>query len=106
MGLQKKDISEISFFCFHREIVLFIQRTVSRAGAVVGAFQILRSESRPAVRPKQIVVAQIVHRNRDPQHACQRDQILADMTISEGAVVGAPVGHDGINILKRRIGFV
>ena len=43
----------------------------------------------------------IVHTDRDAQDGRQADQVRADVTVAEHAVIGAPVGHHGIHIPER-----
>ena len=77
-----------------------INRAVSFAGTVVCGFQILGAECTPGVRPIDPVFRYIVHGNRNPQHACQCDQIGADVAVCQAAMVRTPVCHNMIYICK------
>ena len=50
------------------------------------------------MRTEDLLLVQVVHRDRDSQHGGQGNQVLADVAVHKRAVVGAPVGHDGVNV--------
>ena len=43
----------------------------------------------------------VVHGHGNAQHGAQGDEVGAHMAVHGHAVIGAPVGHDGVHILKR-----
>ena len=70
------------------------------AGGVVGGLGILGAEGGPAMGTEHLVLGHIVHGDGDAQHGREGNQIGAHMAVNGNAVVGAPIGHDGINVLK------
>ena len=52
------------------------------------------------MRTVDVLVGDVVHRNGNPEHTCERYEILADVAVADSAVVCAPVSHDGVDILE------
>ena len=44
-----------------------------------------------------------MHADRDSQHGSHADQICADMTIAQRAVICAPICHHSVNIAERAL---
>src|SRR6218665_442007 len=80
---------------------LAVERSVGLACAIVGAFQVLRSESAPCGGTKYFFILHIVHAYRNAQHRAKRDDLRTDMPVADRAVIGAPVFHHGINVFER-----
>src|ERR1700744_1122628 len=81
-------------------LVSGIQRTEIGASAVVGAFETLRAKSGPGAGTENFRMIHIVHIYRDTQHGGGRNEVAADMTVADGAVIGSPVVHHRINIAE------
>src|SRR5262245_15983630 len=74
-----------------------IERSVRGAGAVVGGLRLQRSEAGPGARAENALLRYVVHVDRNAQDGGQRDEVAADVTVADRAVVGAPVVHHGVN---------
>ena len=59
----------------------FVQRPVRAARSVIRRFLVLGSECAPHCRTVDLLLRNIVHRDRDPEHGCQCDQVCAYMAI-------------------------
>ena len=68
-----------------------IQRPISPTSREICRLQTLRAKSTPGMRAVDPLGLYIVHGYGNPQHRSQRDQIGADMAVSTGGMVGAPV---------------
>jgi hypothetical protein len=70
-----------------------IKRTEVGAGPEVRTHQVVGAEGSPGTRTEDLRAVDIVHVDRDAQHAGQTDEIRADMAVTHDAMVGAPVIH-------------
>ena len=71
------------------------------AGCEIRRFQILRAKRRPRMRTIDVLLRNIVHRNRDPKHTCQGNQGSPHMPIDGYTMVGAPIRHYAVYIPER-----
>ena len=83
---------------------VLVHRAVCGAGAVVLAF-LIHAECVPCGRTEDVLIGDVVHADGDAQHRAERDEIRADVTIGDRAVIRAPVLHDGVSALKRAAGL-
>ena len=90
---RKKGTFEKVPFVLH---ILFVHRAVSCASAVVLAF-LVHTECIPCCRTINIFFRNVVHANRDTEHRAHCDEVCADVTVGDSAVVCAPVHHHFIS---------
>ena len=97
------NLSPPNVFCVRRAFRyrLSVQRPVVLAGGIVRGLCILRAEGSPAMGPIHFAGGHVVHGHGNAQHGAQGDEVGAHMAVHGHAVIGAPVGHDGVHILKR-----
>ena len=83
-------------------ILLFLkQRSVGSTSSVVLTF-LVGAECVPCGGPENILLRHVVHTNGDAEHRAERDEVGTDVTVADRAMVGTPVIHDLVSILKRR----
>ena len=81
--------------------LLFINRTVCGACAIVGAF-LVHAKGIPSGRTEDVFFIYVVHAYRNTKHRGQCNQVGTDMSVADGTVVGSPVVHNGIYIAECR----
>ena len=69
-----------------------VHRAIRLAGAEIPTF-LVHAECVPCGGAEDIFYRSIVHADRNPQHGAQGDKIRADVTVTDRAVIGAPVVH-------------
>ena len=64
---------------------------------------ILCAEAGPCVGAINLLGRDIVHRNRDAQHAGQCNEVSTHMAVNGHAMVGTPVCHNAVHIGERTL---
>src|SRR5690625_3947520 len=109
----KKLVLTCSFYDYEREYTIemqtteenrsqattsTVQRAELTAHPVVGTFRIAGAPGCPEAGAEQTLVRDVVHRDGDPEHGSEGDELVSHMAVAEDTVVGSPVVHHGVDI--------
>ena len=83
--------------------LLSIQRSVLLARSIIRSLLILCAEAGPCVGAIDLLGRDIVHRDRDAQHAGERNEVSTHMAVNGHAMVGTPVCHNAVHIGERTL---
>ena len=76
--------------------LLPIHRPIILAGSVISAF-LIHAKGIPGSRTENFILGYIVHADRDSQYGAKGQNISADMSIADSAMICPPVVHNRIS---------
>ena len=82
---------------------LAIYRSIGLTRAEVCSLEAFGPKRTPGTRAIDLLVFDVVHKYRDAQHRCERDQVGTNMAVAERAVIGTPLRHHFVDIRERTL---